>query len=64
MALIKLAAASAAAYGLYRLITRQGASPATAGAPQPVSGGLTDPGAPTTSPNTPVGQGGRYVPPT
>lgn len=67
MALIKLAAASAAAYGLYRLITRQnetftpsaqGLQPAGAG----LTGGLV--GGPTTSPQTPVGQGGNYVPPT
>lgn len=66
MALIKLAAVSAAAYGLYRLITKRGGAftPATAGL-QPAlagNGGLV--GGPTTSPQTPIGQGGNYVPPT
>lgn len=64
MALIKLAAASAAAYGLYRLITRQNETSAQGLRPAPagLTGGLV--GGPTTSPQTPVGQGGNYVPPT
>jgi hypothetical protein len=62
--LIKLAAAGAAAYGLYRLITNRGQDAVVQPAGGPRSLGLVDPGAPTTVPNTPVGQGGPYVPPT
>lgn len=65
MVLVKLAAAGAAAYGLYRLITRRGETftPAAEGLqPAAAGGGLV--GGPTTVPQTPVGQGGNYVPPT
>lgn len=74
MALIKLAAAGAAAgaaaFGLYRMIARQNDMPAldTGDRLQLAGAGITNPGAnpgaPTTLPNTPVGQGGQYVPPT
>ncbi len=66
MALIKLAAAGAAAYGLYRMITRQNADAnRPAGDRLQTAGAATaTPGAPTTAPDTPIAQGGQYVPPT
>lgn len=66
MALIKLAAAGAAAYGLYRMVTRQNDAAGTPAGDRLQTAGATtaNPGAPTTSPNTPIGQGGQYVPPT
>lgn len=66
MALIKLAAAGAAAYGLYRMITRQNGARTTPAPDRLWTAGLAtaNPGAPTTSPNTPVAQGGQFVPPT
>lgn len=62
MALIKLAAAGAAAYGLYRIVTRKLGETARSREPQPALAGNL--GGPTTVPSTPVGLGGNYVSPT
>jgi hypothetical protein len=64
MALIKLAAAGAAAYWLYRMITQRSESSDRRTDPQPATASAGLAGGPTTAPTAPVAQGGPYVPPT
>lgn len=66
MALIKLAAASAVGYALYKYFARRNDAESTAdsSARQPVPAGVSQFGSPTTVPTAPVGLGNGYVAPT